>query len=198
MLMGVTPILQQRNGEAYSVAYADSTIAHELCHGIGIYHHGDKDRGARPWKYEVIKGAAIDLVSGETIDGFQMWVDGAKVFVRNEAGAIFLPQDMFAYLPPGEETPVWIGERNGQHSGDEACLMRYDLAHAYRSLSDASTIYYVPESEIWGTRLCTSPAGTGVNMPTHEPQSRYGGCDTGRGDCAHKFVVSDHWEKKNK
>jgi hypothetical protein len=49
--------------------------------------------------------------------------------------------------------------------------------------------------EIIGNRLCRSPAGTGVNMPTHAPQSRYFGADQGRGDCVHKFVVSDRWEK---
>ena len=93
---------------------------------------------------------------------------------------------------------AWIGERNGQHGGDEACIMRYDIAEAYRSQTEPDVIYIHFDSEITGHQLCTSPAGTGVNMPTHEPQSRYFGADTDRGDCAHKFVISDHWENIHK
>jgi hypothetical protein len=177
---------QARQGESYDVSYAGNTIAHELSHGLGVRHHGDKDTESSLWKWEKKDNGQIVIYS-----------KGVAVTPRDEStGVILLPEDLFGNWPAGEERQVYVGERQGTMSGDEACIMRYDNARAYRSIADGNVIYFHGSTEIVGNRLCTSPAGTGVNMPTHHPQSRYGGANTGRGDCIHKFVVSDRWEKK--
>ena len=188
MLAGTTPQWQFRNGESYQVASADRTIAHELGHGLGIRHHGDKDTGWQTWTFQW-RGDRGDFVT---------FVDGRETTIQDEQELVVVnPADLFPGMQPGEGKSVWLGERNGQHSGDEACFMRYAIAGAYRSQLENAVLYYYRTGEIKGIRLCTSPAGTGVNMPTHAPQSRFGGCDSGRGDCKHKFVVSDRWEKRN-
>ncbi|HZE99278.1 MAG TPA: hypothetical protein VE981_19900 [Planctomycetota bacterium] len=178
---------QFRQGETYEVAASERTICHELGHALGIRHHGDKDLGLRPWKFELKKETGQIL----------FYADGKEVTVRNEQNFAVTTDDLFGAKSAGENMFVWIGERNGQHAGDEACVMRYTVAQAYRSQRDANVLYYHGSDEIRGTRLCISPAGTGLNMPTHEPQSRYFGAETKRGNCAHKFVVSDRWEKLN-
>jgi hypothetical protein len=185
MLDAIVPLEQVRNGETYFVAGADLTVAHELAHGVGIRHHGDKDLGARPWYYK-------RLSTGQLIT----YADGVEVTIRQEStGDIMVPQQLFYKKEPGLIMNVWMGERNGQHAGDEACIMRYDIAVAYRSQSYPDVIYFHGGPEIRGVRLCSSQAGTGVNLPTHDPQPRYFAADKDRGDCIHKFVISDRWEK---
>ena len=185
MLAGVTPLTQFRNGETYAIAGADRTICHELGHALGIRHHGDKDLGLQIWTYRRND-------HGDPI----IYVGGAAVRVRSEeTDNLMDPLELFGGKKPGEPMLVWTGERHGQHAGDVACVLRYVIARAYRSQSEPDLLYYHSHGEIKGNRLCTSPAGTGVNMPTHDPQSRYFGADADRGDCTHKFVVSDHWEK---
>ncbi len=190
------PQTQVRRGETYAIARVDRTVAHELCHGLGVRHHGEGDTRGSRWSYEVVDGA------------LRFSEDGQPIIVMNERTKLpMMPADLLptlrpdgtfgAALPPSPMSVV-IGEWQGQHSGDEACVMRYCVATAYRSRSDDSVRYYHGGPEIMGNRLCESPAGTGVNDPAHEPQPRYGGADTGRGrgDCKHKFVVRDRWEKK--
>ena len=185
MLRDLLPTWQRRNGESYLVAITDACIAHELGHGLGIRHHGSSDKWDTTWTFRE---------SGN--GGYEMFEGGSRIFIREErTRRLLLPAD----LPFGSDKSmrIWVGELHGQHSGEEACIMRYDVARAYRALADRQLLYYYTEREIEGNRLCDSPAGTGVNIPTHEPQSRFGGAFTGHGNCIHKFVVSDRWETKN-
>jgi len=185
-MLDTMTMLQRRDGESYEVSQADRTIAHELGHGLGIRHHGDNDKGYRPWRFE-------EVATG----GFVVWADGVQVFVRDEKdGSIMLPPQLFPGRRAGETRLVWIGEQNGQMSGADVCIMRYVVAQAYRSLTEPGLLYYHRDGEIYGNRFCSARTGTGVNGTGHPPQPRYGAADAKRGDCAHRFVVSDHWEKR--
>jgi hypothetical protein len=82
----------------------------------------------------------------------------------------------------GGATLVKMGVVNGQHSGDDACVMRYASSEAYESRFDSAARYITKESP--GTGLCQSPAGFGVNdAEHHEPHSRYGDAAEQRGNC---------------
>ena len=60
-----------------------------------------------------------------------------------------------------------LGVRRGQHSGVEACLMRYDDFWAYASTTEKNVRYYVKGDEHRDALLCTTPLGSGVNDPAH-------------------------------
>lgn len=187
MLDKSIPERQERNGESYLVARADNTVAHELGHAVGIRHHGDhKDLGYRTWKLEQVPTG-----------GFVIWADGEQVFVRSEKSGFIIPPAELFKDPDGERL-VWIGEQKGMMSGDDRCFMRYTHARAYRSLTDPKTLYYHGETEVVGRTLCSSTAGAGVNEKGRKPQPRYGNADeeARRGDCLHRFVISDRWEPK--
>jgi hypothetical protein len=113
----------------------------------------------------------------------------AIITVKREDGSIIPPTSR---IFGGEDgVIVTLGVRRGQHSGVEACLMRYDSSWAYVSEDDPSVRYYVQGDEERGNMLCATSAGTGVNDSRREPQSRYGPAGPNRGDCMHQICVSD-------
>jgi hypothetical protein len=89
---------------------------------------------------------------------------------------------------------LYIGHPQAQHSGNDHCVMRYFFANVYPSKTD-STVYYISKAgtEPLGTLLCTSPAGTGINGPSHQPQSRYSDARNGRGACQNWVCVNDKY-----
>jgi hypothetical protein len=176
---------------------ANSThIAHELSHGIGVYHHGDRDTfGGTDWH----------RASGVTIPGISSPVDrviegaqtGPLIDVLLEAGLTPMGNDAI-FGVGGTQIKIWIGERSGQHSGDVNCVMRYAVAQAYRREGAPSTRVIHATLEPYGDALCTSQIGTLFNYITHSPQSRYGPADTKRGNCAQQFVISDKFDKQDR
>jgi hypothetical protein len=183
----LVPPLDRAEVEAKLQRFArvDWAICHELGHGLGIRHHGDKDGGFSTWTFH--KNAA-----GEPINT----INGKDVIVKDEqTGKFMIPTDFMSPLTEGKPWEIWIGEPNGQMSGNDTCVMRYVLPSMYRSKTDPNVFYFFRNEDKFGNRLCSSPEGTGVNLASRKPQARYGDADQGRGDCAHKFVVSDHWDK---
>jgi hypothetical protein len=146
-----------------------STVAHELSHTCAVWHHGPPDNPPVKWRL-------IDANISE---------NGLVINPRNERGG----PGVVVFLGNTGEVSIPIGDRNGVHSGAGDCYMRYDMSRAYRSTSDNHVRYLA--GEVAGSKLCASPAGTGVNGPGHSPQSRYGDAAPNRGNCKSQVCVSD-------
>jgi hypothetical protein len=169
-----------------------STIAHELCHAIGVDHHGETDLHHVAWV------RAERKVDGRTESWFEeresTWNDarqrydvssvpGDQIRIFDGPGVEILASD------PSFPTPqtVYVGVYGGEHSGSDRCLMRYDCANAY-ILPDFPRRRYLSPGEPCGLELCESKAGVGINDPKANPP-RYG--DASAGDCKHQFAVRD-------
>jgi hypothetical protein len=90
-------------------------------------------------------------------------------------------------MPP--ETEIRLGEFQGQCSGVEECVMRYDNCTAYASRRTPGKRYWVDEN--WGNSRCATELGTGVNKQGRLPQDRYGPAADGRGKCKTQILVND-------
>ena len=154
-------------------------VAHELGHGIGIYHHGDRD--AFLGVYWVRQPA--DLVQERGRGNIQIVFDPA-----------LQPVNVDQFFRGRSLRRVFLGEKFGQHSGDTDCFMRYNCARAYRLVASPTKRVWFGSIQPPGRTLCTSPAGTGFNMPNQDPESWFSGADRLRGDCLHQFVISDAHE----
>jgi hypothetical protein len=174
--VGLSITLPRRPTASAAVSYASATIAHELLHTVNVYHHGDADttvvwtRG--PGDSVLEQGAPITILRE----------DGTDVTAR-----VLADIDRLDAL--GTPFTRWLGVHNGQHSGFEDCVMRYDNAQAYSSDADGSIRYVV--GEIAGAHLCESGTGVSVNDPSHSPQSRYGSANSPRGACRRQILVND-------
>jgi hypothetical protein len=159
-------------------SYLAVIVAHELLHSINAWHHGEIDRQAK-WR----KGS--DGILREFFDLGPS--EGVEIRVLTEAGAD--QTDVYANAVGTTGGPVWIGRKQGQHSGFENCLMRYDNSNAYVSDADSKVRYSVREPV--GHALCNTASGTGVNEPGRLPQARYGEASAGRGNCLQQLLVND-------
>ena len=159
-------------------------IAHELLHCCNVWHHGDKDCSVW-WNTETVGGKKVVYEYMQT-NFFGHLDKGDAVRVIDEEGApVLVPKPMKIYL----------GEKQGQHSGDVECVMRYSAAVAYvGSQSPDIRVYFKNgDREVIGQKICSSPDGTGVNAPDRKPEPRYGNADAGRGACVDKICVSDYY-----
>lgn len=92
-----------------------------------------------------------------------------------------------------------LGKQSGQHSGNEDCWMKYDIADAFAYLQQPRDTRIWPSyTEGTGMMLCNSRDGIRSNHTLHKPHSRYGSASPGRGFCIKQFVVSDRWESKSR
>ena len=173
--------------DAYVRRYQLAHVAHELLHGVNVHHHGENDE----WNARWVARLGLDGQPARAADGSYLFRDarGRDLDVRHEQGGPFVP--VLAQLRdvgrPGLE--VFVGYDGGQHSGDEACLMRYRVA-AVSAESPATTLrYWNGTRQHIGLQLCTHGAGTGANAPGHTPRPRYGAAT--RGGCVHQLRVND-------
>jgi len=87
---------------------------------------------------------------------------------------------------------LFIATQGGEHSGNEWCLTRYRWAHLIeRVASDPRSLVEYGSPEPYGTTLCYTAKGTGVNAPGHQPYPKCGDASEGRGACMSKITVSD-------
>lgn len=106
--------------------------------------------------------------------------------------------DAVAYLNDEFEVFATIGELNEADSGNELCLMRYYFATAYPVKGKTKTYYVVrPGENRAGRSVCQSPAGTGANASSHEPQSRFGDSAPRRGNCFGDICPNDAIPPRN-
>jgi hypothetical protein len=195
--------------------YFTATVAHELSHGVDVYHHGENGEHRVYW---YVDGAGQIWETGSTdTSGNPVHGTGVPIQVLDESqdpltagtngpwqsGLLSPCNAMDNTCPPAAGRGVLLGNRlcstsvqfHGQYSGDQDCYMRYDAAEAYIPQGFPNVRYLVEETT--GQHLTDVSDGTGVNDPDHEtgagPLSRYGSADTGhqRGKCLSLINVND-------
>ncbi len=204
-LVGIPPTLPESIGKG-PIDYLHKAIAHELLHSVGVWHHGESDY-KQIWRLKLKPGS----------DKPSLWERTSETFIRvlKESGedvgtklaealdasftdtAHWSPLDIEDYHNALQWSSGFnifmdplVGEKGGQHSGNDDCLMRYEYAVLSQSVSDPNTYYYLDDQRR-GRRLCDSPAGTGNNDPGLQPQSRHGDASPNRGGCLHMICVND-------
>lgn len=192
-------ILDSKLPDTFTTTFDDGTtktyeifapiVAHELLHCCNVWHHGQRDTIVY-WKYKKIP----DLIPGSYIFEYENLADcghpdkGRFVNVYTEKRQLYGKRQLYDTSHPFWASPrlINLGEKQGQHSGVEDCVMRYAVSNAY---NDRGARIFVTESQ--GQKLCALPTGTGVNEKDRKPQSRYGDADKGRGACTNQICVND-------
>ena len=162
---------------------AQSTTAHELAHGCSVWHHGECDKKLE-WRISLKLG---DRTPPPYIASEQ---GGLNIVLKQE------PNVVMSSIPFIGTREIWLGMPQGQHSGVEDCIMRYDIARAYPQRNSLDVRFWVKGDEMTGLFFCTTATGTGVNLAGRVPQSRYGdaanaGAPNGRGNCKGQICVND-------
>ena len=155
--------------------WGSANIAHELAHTCAVWHHGEGDP-------TVVWSNATVVENGQTND--VLTESGIPIELRLEGDFGYVANP----IPAGYHMSVWIGLRQGQHSGDEDCFMRYTAAYAYPR---GNIRYVVRGEEPSGYGLCNSPKGTGVNDALRMYGSRYDDAAPLRGNCRSQICVND-------
>jgi hypothetical protein len=181
----------------------ESLMAHELCHGVGVSHHGDgMNVKIWYWKEKLLGGWQLyedDLAGDPDTPVDKLKAAGKPVAIRALREADGSELQKGDPWPPGSAwderlkgCKLLIFGKQSECSGDTSCIMRYADRQAWLPSSDSS-VRYIPDpaEKVPRNQLCTSPAGTGVNDASHKPESRYGRAQAGRGNCEGQIVVSD-------
>ncbi len=185
------------------LAAREALIAHELCHGVGVYHHGDSG-GPRFWYWKQDQPGAWqlyedDLNGDSDADQSKLKVAGKPRSIRAVREADRTELKHGQAMPSGSKWDerlqgykLLIFGKQSPCSGDTACVMRYVDRQAWLSNKDP-TVRYIPDKKEKALQdsLCSSGEGTGVNSLRHGPEPRYGNAQQGRGNCKDQIVVSD-------
>lgn len=179
-----------------AIAY-DRAVAHELAHSVGGIHHGvgdfkyiatylpagdPRNRLGRASLFVFFNdGPKYMNVRRENPDEDFLVAEGPRL--EAELQSVEQGTGVYAGVPQAKRAKIasrmadyvwYVGEKHGECSGDEQCLMRYYFDHLYRSEKDRSTFYLVtPGTEDVGNILCRSSAGHTTNSPNHQPQPRF-------------------------
>jgi hypothetical protein len=177
------------------------TVEHELLHCCNVWHHGGGDQIVW-WHAEALADGTFiceytnpaDAAVGKDGTRNPGYLDRAiriKVKPADDPSQSLIPTDDWWKVP----RRIWLGKKQGQHSGFEDCVMRYDCSDAYQDDAHPNWRYYLTwdSPEATGQNLCTSSAGTGVNAPDHRPVSRYGDALVPWGDCTEQICVNDRY-----
>ncbi len=169
---------------------AESAIAHELLHSIGVKEHGDADRDVVWIRREGGEHPGVWLeerpAGWSESQGRMVYSDNPGVRIRliNSAGLEVPPEGLALFEEP---VILYLGEHQGKHSGVVDCVIRYDCAKAFR-VPDRARDRFLKEIEPVGMGLCNSATGTEFNAPGL-PLVRYGNAQ--RGNCQQHFCVRD-------
>ena len=171
--------------------FEDVGFAHELLHALGVRHHGDGDYEAY-WKIEGDTVKEFHLEEDGTLSG-----PGVPIAILRENGSVATASFIAHRQGLGGEAAKGqkqlVGVEQGESSGDDTCMMRYDRNSAYLKRGQPNARVIIQNSvnpEPVGFRICTDRAGTGINAANPGP-SRYGNAAPGRGNCLEKMKVSD-------
>jgi len=174
-------------GRRYSAYERAHTVAHELLHCCSVWHHGDIDQKWRKFQTKT-DAAGVKRIFVFNVDAAGNAVEpGTAIILYKEPNFIIDPDQplLLAGINP------WVGSKQGQHSGDTECVMRYRCAKIY--LNSAGRYVVCADEEITGLSLCTNGQGTGVNEPGRKPEPRYGNATAGKGDCKKQICVNDKY-----
>jgi hypothetical protein len=179
-------------------------LTHELLHSVNVYHHGADDIRDVWWK-------SVPIIRLNGSLGYQMMekeVDGAgnasgaayPITVYEEGTTNPIPELPFRKAQPlylaVRNTPSDAGLGTSEHSGVEACFMRYHVAKAVDfGRNIPRTRYWLGANrEAERTILCESRTGTGVNDGARSGGPRYGDAASQRGECKKQIRVNDYGE----
>lgn len=158
--------------------YADATLAHEVAHCANVAHHGTGDPGNVT--YRQVNGVVYE---GPENDHTMSIAGRAAVTLLHEDGT---PYDVSRVDPASS---VSVAGWQGEHSGAEACFMRYDTAKFVIRRGAPANRYRSRTAEKFGSSMCADPAGTGVNSTAWVPVPRFGNAHNG--DCLRQVCIHD-------
>ncbi|MFN8355022.1 MAG: hypothetical protein U0Y10_11280 [Spirosomataceae bacterium] len=180
------------------------TVAHELLHCCNVRHHGDKSNEGTQTGIKFSSGKTLVKQNVQGVDSTQVYMQFEREGYKN-----YYP--VIPYWDDAQSTPILATDtlfkkdrviyrnyavQQGNHSGVEDCVMRYDVANViYRADGNYYLIKNRPGTyaELTGTTLCNTPNGTGVNAFGFLPRPRYGKADAGRGNCKAQVVINDKY-----
>jgi len=177
----ISAVVLTSNAADTDPAWLKSTVAHELGHCVNLWHHGDGDDEV---EWRVSNGGLWERKAGAA-------GGGDLIVVMDERGGT--QTEVWKNIVANAEGGVltqWRGRDQGQHSGFDNCVMRYDCSdvYVYRPIPIWRVALF---SEPVGHALCGNAAGSGVNERNRDPIDRYGSAAQGRGDCLHQIHVTD-------
>ncbi|HKS38225.1 MAG TPA: hypothetical protein VJW76_13595 [Verrucomicrobiae bacterium] len=163
---------------------AVDSLAHELGHGCSVYHHGDSDEPTFLLRQFDPAGNSF-LIAADGNNARVVFEDGVTSVTRS-------------YVTVGTNQILVLntGARQGQHSGNMDCIMRYHGADFFPSQADPQHLFYRfnPEDQHSRTLFCESGAGTKANASAPgKPWPRFGNAADKRGNCKHQLCVNDYY-----
>jgi hypothetical protein len=151
-----------------------ATIAHEAMHSVNVYHHGRGDKRVRWFVEDGVVKERVGLIA-------------SPITIQDESNNDVTETYKQSLGAGGSNYNIGVNE--GQHSGDDTCIMRYDIARAYIDNGNSSVRRVFGGIEAVGGALCVRKTGSGVNASDHLPQSRYS--DAKNGDCRSQILLND-------
>ena len=174
-------------GSAYSAYRRASTVAHELLHCCSLWHHGETDPQTRKFQTKA-DASGVKRIYIFDMDAAGNAVEpGTPIILYKETGGAVDPDEPVALAG----FKRWVGSKQGQHSGDTECVMRYQTARVY--VNNAGRYVGFEDKEVFGLSICTDGQGTGVNEPGRKPEPRYGDATAGKGNCTKQICVNDKY-----
>lgn len=195
-------------GAQGAMAASMAVVAHELCHAVGVFHHGDADQFAVKWEWRSgIVGPPRLLEIPVNPTGSAPTGPGVEIHaIRETDGYELQPSDPLPSEGGGPAGLIHVFWKNGpskqgtEGSGVGTCIMCYTLGKAVCSSKRPGVRYLIPAQERvadpFALVLCDSARGTGTNDPGHSPEAHHGDASPGRGNCKAQIVVSDRYAKK--
>jgi hypothetical protein len=131
-----------------------NVTAHELGHGVNVWHHGQVPNLLSPMKADFGPPFSINAYNSSIKKWTLLNPPSVRIFNRNGV-QISLP-----YTMSGP-----IGQKGNTESGDLNCFMAYVpyCSWSYTTGADGAWIFNEVPMVAVGRKVCTSASGTGIN-----------------------------------